>query len=214
MKSLVFALPLLLLPAAAAWADDLGLPTRMALDEDPPREPQQDLELERQRPDDTSSLTPVEFVFRHSQLELGAMYTDFDNSLGLKSHLAYYLRWGVEVLPHLAFHVSYRFNTFGTAPGEDIRIQSLLFGATYHVPLMRDFAFLGGLGIGPSWWDSSLFHSQTSFMFSAEVGLTARLYELLRFKAGIVLDGVSTDFRGASGLSTNLSYLFGLEIGM
>ena len=29
----------------------------------------------------------------------------------------------------------------------------------------------------------------------------ARLYELLRLKAGLVLDGVSTDFRGASGMS-------------
>ena len=60
MKSLVFAIPLFLLPAAAAWADDLGLPTRMALDEDPPREPQQEFEQERQRPDDTASLTPME----------------------------------------------------------------------------------------------------------------------------------------------------------
>jgi hypothetical protein len=214
MKSLVFALPLFLLPAAATWADDLGLPTRMTLDEDPPREPQQDLELERQRPDDTSSLTPMEFVFRHSQLEAGVMYTDFDNSLGLKSHLGFYVRWGVEVVPHLTVHATYRFNTFGTAPGDDIRVQALLIGASYHVPLMRDFAFVGGVGIGPSWWDSSLAHSEAAFMFSAEVGLTARLYELLRLKAGVVLDGVSTDFRGASGVSANVSYLVGLEIGL
>ena len=214
MKSLVFALPLFLLPAAAAWADDLGLPTRMTLDEDPPREPQQDLELERQRPDDTSSLTPMEFVFRHSQLEAGVMYTDFDNSLGLKSHLGFYVRWGVEVLPHLTVHATYRFNTFGTAPGDDIRVQALLIGASYHVPLMRDFAFVGGVGIGPSWWDSSLAHSETAFMFSAEAALTARLWEMLRLKAGVVLDGVSTDFRGASGVSANVSYLVGLEIGL
>jgi len=213
MKSLVFALPLFLLPAAAAWADDLGLPTRMALDEDPPRE-QQDLELERQRPDDSASLTPMEFVFRHSQLELGAMYTDFDSSLGLKSHLGYYLRWGVEILPHLSLHATYRFNSFGTGPGEDIRIQALLIGASYHVPLMRDLAFVGVLAVGPTWMDSSAFRSETGFTFSAEAALTARLYELLRLKAGIVFDGVSTDFRGSSGVSTNLSFLFGLEIGL
>lgn len=214
MKSLVFALPLLLLPAAAAWADDLGLPTRMALDEEPPREPQQELELERQRPDDTASLTPMEFVYRHSQLEAGAMYTDFDNSLGLKSHLGFYVRWGVEVLPHLTVHATYRFNTFGTAPGDDIRVQALLIGASYHVPIMSDFAFVGGVAVGPSWWDSSLAHSEVAFTFSAEAALTARLYQLLRLKAGVVLDGVSTDFRGASGLSANVSYLVGFEIGL
>jgi len=213
MKSLFLALPLFLLPAAAAWADDLGLPTRMALDEDPPREPQQDLEMERQRPDDTSSLTPMEFVFRHSELEAGVMYTDFDNSLNLKSHLGYYVRWGVEVLPHLSIHATYRFNTFGTAPGDDIRVQALLIGASVNIPLMRDFAFVGGVGIGPSWWDSSLAPSEVAFTFTAEAALTIRLYELLRLKAGVVLDGVSTDFRGASGVSLNVSYLAGFELG-
>src|SRR5262245_49966758 len=167
MKSLVFALPLFLLPAAAAWADDLGLPTRMALDEEPPRERQQELELERQRPDDTSSLTPMEFVFRHSQLEAGVMYTDFDNDVVLKSHLGFYLRWGVEVLPHLSIHATYRYNEFGTAPGDDIRVQALLIGASYHIPFLRDFAFVGGVGIGPSWWDSSLAHGEMGVTFSA-----------------------------------------------
>jgi hypothetical protein len=213
MKSLVFALPLFLLPAAAAFADDLGLPTRMMLDEDPPREPQ-DLELERQRPDDTASLTPMEFVFRHSQLEFGAMYTDYDNGLGLRSHLGYYLRWGVEILPNVAVHATFRYNEFENSRVDDIRAQALLFGASLHIPLAREFAFVGGLGIGTSWWDSSLAGSENGFVFSAEAGLTARLYELLRLKAGIVLDGVSTDFRGASGMSTNLSYLVGLEVGM
>src|SRR5688572_16684913 len=213
MKSLAFAIPLFLLPAAAAFADDLGLPTRMMLDEDRPREPQQELELERQRPDDTTSLTPMEFVFRHSQLEFGAMYTDFDSSLALKSHLGYYLRWGVEILPHLALHVTFRYNEFGDRPGDDIRVQHLLFGASLHLPLSREFAFVGGAGIGTSWWDSSIAPSEMGFVFTAEAGLTARLYELLRLKAGIVLDGVSTDFRGASGVSTNLSYLVGLELG-
>jgi hypothetical protein len=214
MKSLVFALPLFLLPAAAAWADDLGLPTRMALDEEPARPPQQDLEQEKQRPDDTASLTPMEFIYRHSELEAGAMYTDFDNDLHLKSHLGYYVRWGVEVLPHLSLHATYRFNTFGSGPGDDIRVQAFLIGASYHIPIVRDFAFVGGLSVGPSWWDSSLFQSEIGFTFSAEAALTARLYEMLRLKAGVVLDGVSTDFRGASGMSTNLSYLFGLEIGL
>src|SRR5262245_38280034 len=106
MKSLVAALAFLALPAAA-WADDLGLPTRLTLD-DEPRE-KQDVENDRQRPDDSAALTPMEFIYRHSQLEAGSMYTDFDNSLGLRSHLAFYVRWGVEVIPNLCVHMSYRY---------------------------------------------------------------------------------------------------------
>ncbi|MBI3858433.1 MAG: outer membrane beta-barrel protein [Planctomycetes bacterium] len=214
MKRLALALPFLVLSAAAAWADEICLPKRMSLDEDPPRD-RQDVELERQRPDDTASLTPMEFVYRHSQFEVGTMYTDFDNSLGLKSHLGYYVRWGVEVVPHLTVHLTYRYNAFDTgSPGEDIRAQALLFGASYHVPLTREFAFVGGLGIGPSWWDSSAFKSSTGFTFSGEIGVTAKLWEMLRLKTGIVFDAVGTDFRNSSGVSVNLSYLVGLELGL
>lgn len=214
MKSFVLAIPFLVLPAAA-WADELSLPKRMSLDEDPPRDAQ-DIEMERQRPDDSASLTPTEFVYRHSQLEVGAMYTDFDNSLGLKSHLGYYIRWGVEVIPHLSVHMTYRYNSFDTSAviREDIDVQALIFGASYHVPLMRDFAFVGGLGIGPTWWDSSAVKSDLGFTFTGEVAVTARIWQMLRLKTGIVFDAASTNFRGASGASVNLSYLVGLEIGL
>lgn len=212
MKSFVLALPFLVLPAAA-WADEDSLPTRLSLDED---EPRQDVELDRQRPDDSASLTPMEFVFRHSQLEVGAMYTDFDNSLGLKSHLGYYVRWGVEVVPQLTVHMTYRYNSFDTSAviREDIDVQSLLFGATYHYPLMRDFAVLGGLGIGPTWWYSSAVKEDLGFTFTGEIAATARIWQLLRLKAGIVFDAASTDFRGAGGVSVNLSYLVGFELGL
>lgn len=218
MKFLVFALPFFVLPAAAWAGDDVCLPTRMSLDDEERRD-RQDVEMERQRPDDSTRLTPMEFVYRHSQLEAGAMYTDFDNSLGLKSHLGYYVRYGVEVMPNLAVVMTYRYNTFGngpqsSAPVEDVRIQTLLVGAEYHVPLSREFAVMGALGIGPTWFDSSVVRSETGFTFSAELAATARLWEVLRLKTGVVFDGVSTDFHNASGMSVNVSWLLGFELGL
>lgn len=217
MKCLVLALPFLALPAAAWAGDEVCLPARMSLDDE--RRERQDVEMDRQRPDDSTRLTPMEFVYRHSQFEVGALYTDFDNSLALRSHLGYYLRYGVEIAPHLAVHMTYRFNTFGNGadssqPHEDVRIQTLLFGASYHYPLMRDFELVGGLGIGPTWWDSSVVRNEIGFTVSGELGVTTRLWEVLRLKTGFVFDGANTNFHKASGMSVNLSWLLGLEIGL
>jgi hypothetical protein len=217
MKGLVAALAFLALPAAA-WADESGLPTRLSLDE-PKEDKGQDLEFERQRPDDSSSLTPMEFIYRHSELETGVLYTDFDNSLGLQSNLGFYVRWGVEIVPNLSVHLTYRYNEFTNGPGsvpnrEELRIQALLFGASYHVPLSREFALVGALGIGPGWWDSSSFDDESGVTISGEIGATARLWSMLRLKAGIVLDLVNTDFHNVSGSQVNLSYLLGVELGL
>lgn len=218
MNSLVLALSILACPAAAWAGDEVCLPTRMSLDDEERRE-RQDIELERQRPDDGSRLTPMEFVYRHSQLEAGAMYTDFDSDLGLKSHIGYYVRYGVEIFPNLAVCLTYRYNEFGNGPAsapvrEDVRLQTLLIGASYHYPLSKEFAVVGALGIGPSWWDSSVVRNETGFTVSGELAVTARLWEVLRLKTGAVFDGVSTDFHKASGLSINVSWLLGLEIGL
>lgn len=217
MKCLVLALAFLALPVTVAWADESGLPTSLSLDEEP--RDRQDIENDRQRPDDSARLTPMEFIYRHSGIEGGMLYTDFDNSLGLKSNIAFYFRWGVEVLPNLQVHMTFRYCEFNNTPPsnpvrEEIRTQAFLFGATYHVPLSREFALLGGLGIGPSWWDSSLTRNETGFMFSGEIGATASLWEMLRLKMGIVLDGVNTDFHSVSGMQVNLSYLLGVEYGL
>ena len=217
MKVFVLALPFFAL-SAAAWAGDVPcLPTRMSIDEEP-RE-RQDLENERQRPDDSSRLTPMEFFYRHSELEAGAMYTDFDSGLSLKSHLGYYVRYGVEVVPHLALHVTYRYNAFGNGDStavvpEDVTIQTLLFGASYTQPLMRDFWAQGSVSVGPTWFDSSVVKGDLGFTVSGELAAIVRLYEFLHFKAGLVVDGVDTSFHGASGMQINLSWLFGLQIGM
>jgi len=220
MKHVVFALPLLLASAAAASADEVCLPVRMSLD-DETREPRerQDVEQDRQRPDDANPLTPMEFFYRHSELEAGAMYTDFASSLHLKSHLGYYVRYGVEVLPHVSVHMTYRYNEFGNGPNrsttEDVRLQSLFFGAGLHIPVMKEFAFVASAGVGPMWWDSSVVRNEIGFGMTAEAAMTARLWEVLRLKGGIVLDGVVTDFHQSSTkASLDLSYLVGFEIGM
>ncbi len=217
MKCFVLALPFLALSAAAAWADDeTPLPTRMSLDDE--RRDRQDVEMDRQRPDDTTRLTPMEFVYRHSELEAGALYTQFDHSLALKSHLGYYVRYGVEIAPHVSVHMTYRYNTFGNGPGDpivdDVRVQTLLFGASYHLPLTKEFAAVGGLAIGPTWMDSSLAPNDLGFTVSGEIGVTAKLWDVLRLKTAFVFDGVNTTFHGASGMSVNLSWLLGFELGL
>jgi hypothetical protein len=217
MNCLILALSFLASPAAVD-GDVPCLPTRMSLDEEP--RGRQDVEQDRQRPEESSErLTPMEFFFRHSQLEMGAIYTDFDSSLALKSHMGYYLRYGVELAPRISVHLTYRYNEWSNDPAsspvrEDLRVQTLLFGASYTQPLMRDFAVVGGVGIGPTWWDSSLAPGDIGVTVSAELGVTARLYELLRFKMGLVVDGANTNFHAASGMQINLGWLFGLEIGL
>jgi hypothetical protein len=213
MKYLVLALPFFVLPAAA-WADEVCLPPRMSLDDE--TRGQQDLENERQRPDDGASLTPMEFFYRHSELEAGGTYTDFGSSLALRSNLGFYVRYGVEVVPHVSVQMTYRYAAFTNNPFlEDVRVQALTFGAAVHVPLSPEFALVGGLGIGPMWWDSSLTAPDVGFGITGEIALTVRLWEMLRFKAGVLLDGVSTSFHQASSTwSFDLTYLFGLEIGM
>src|SRR5678816_2253783 len=99
MKTLVLAFTFLTASAAAYAGDDVFLPLGMSLDE--PRE-RQDVENDRQRPDDEASLTPMEFFYRHSELEAGAMYTDFSNDLQLKSHMGFYVRYGVEIAPRVS----------------------------------------------------------------------------------------------------------------
>jgi hypothetical protein len=113
MKTLALAFTFLTASAAAYAGDDVFLPVGMSLDE--PRE-RQDVENDRQRPDDQASLTPMEFFYRHSELEAGVMYTDFSSDLQLKSHLGFYVRYVVEILPNISLHMTYRYNEFGNGP--------------------------------------------------------------------------------------------------
>ncbi len=217
MKYLTLAISFLTASAAAYAGDGVCLPLRMSLD-DEPRE-RQDVEMDRQRPDDGASLTPMEFFYKHSELEAGAMYTDFSSDLALKSHMGFYVRYGVEIMPHVSVHMTYRYNAFGNGPTtsttEDVQLQALFFGVGLHIPLHPEFAFVASAGVGPMWWDSSVVRNEIGFGLTGEAALTARLWEVLRLKGGLVVDGVNTDFHQKSTTwSLNLSYLVGVEIGM
>lgn len=216
MKTLLLASAFLSAVATAYAGDEVCLPARMSLD-DEPRE-RQDVEQDRQHPDDFATLTPMEFFYKHSELEAGVMFTDFSNDLHLKSHAGFYVRYGVEIMPHVDVHVTYRYNEFGNghdAAVENVRLQALFFGAGIHVPLHREFAFVAGGGIGAMWWDSNVVRNELGFGLTGEAALTARLWDMLRLKAGLVLDGVDTRFHQTStSFSLNLSYLIGFEIGL
>jgi len=57
--------------------------------------------------------------------------------------------------------------------------------------------------------------SDTGPAFSAEGALSVRLWDVLRLKAGVVVDLVRTDFHQSSADTVlSLSYLFGFEWGM
>lgn len=219
MKYFALALPFLALPGLA-WADDACMPTRMSLNDErrADRGEPQDVETDRQRPDDSAQLTPMEFVYRHSGIEFGSLWTDYDPKLGLRSHLAFYLAYGVEIAPQLSVQLAYRFATFGNGPGattpEDVRIQTLLVQGTYHVPLTPEFGLEGTVGIGPTWWDSTVVHNDVSFTVSGEVAVTAKFWEMLRLKLAVVVDGADTTFHQASGMSVNVSGVLGLEYGL
>jgi hypothetical protein len=216
MVPLVLAFAFLSASASAGADDATGLPTELTLD-DVPRV-QQDLEQDRQHPDDWSTLTPMEFFYKHSELEAGVMFTVFGNDLHLKSHMGFYVRYGVEILPHVDVHVTYRYNAFGVGPAsnsDDINLQALFFGAGVHIPLQKDFAFVAGGGIGPMWWESSMARNDLGIGLTGEAALTAVIWEVVRMKAGLVLDGVNTSFHQTSNrFSVDLSYLVGFEFGM
>ena len=209
-------IPALLLSLLAAVGEEAGLPLRMSLD-DETRE-RQDVENDRQRPEAFEDLTPMEYFYKYSELEAGAMYCTFSDDLELKSNLGFYVRYGVEIFRHVSLHLTYRYNEFGNGPNsptqEDVRLQSLFFGAGVHIPLHPEFAFVAGGGIGPMWWDSSMVKNEIGFGITGEAALTAKLWTMLRLKAGLVIDVVNTEFHQTStNTSLNLSYLIGLEIG-
>ncbi len=216
MKSYLLALPLLLLPMAAAWADDddFGLPRTMSLDAEPKL--RQDPEDEKQRPDGALPLTPMEFFYKHSELEAGAMYTDYGSSLGLRSNLGFYMRYGLEIFPNFSLQLTYRYSDFTNTPAtERVLAQALFVGAGLHVPLTDEFSLVGSAGVGPMWWNSSTAPGDIGFGVTGEIALTARLWEMLRFKAGVMLDGVSSKFHQVTSTwAFDLSYVAGFEIGM
>lgn len=216
MKQVLVALPLFLAAAAAASAQE-SIPARMKLDEP------QDTEREAQRPTgDGESMPVMDYIYLHSQLEAGILYTDFNSQLNIESDLGLYIRYGVEISPEFSVNLTYRHYDYESSEiagkaDEHVLIRGLLLGGRFHHPLVSDeFEFVANLGLGLMRWETNVhgLHDDLGVILSHEAGVTARLHEMLRFKAGLVLDVAFTDFhRTSDDVFLNLSFLFGLEFG-
>ena len=131
------------------------------------------------------------------------------------------MRYGVGLARGVSVNVTYRHYEFENddlpfQADEDVKIRALLVGVGYHMPLTKDFALVGNASVGPIRFESSLdgVSDDTGLLFSAEGAATARLHEMMRFKIGVILDFMSTDFHEDSTENMiDLSWMVGLEIG-
>ncbi len=209
MGFLVFALPILALPASA-WAVDEGLPASMALGQDPER-----------RAPSTEGPTPVlEYVTTHSRFEAGALYTRWDGELDLEGDVGVYVRWGVNFLHGLSATLAYRHWDYESSElsgtdGEHVLIRGLLAGVGWTHALTPELDVEAHGAAGFQRWETGL-HSlsdDTGWAASVEGAVRLRLHEALRARLGAALDLAGTDFHQDSrGTLTSLTFLFGLEL--
>jgi hypothetical protein len=221
MKTITALVALLSVPAAA-WADDDLLPAELTLDDPAPSAGPDEQETEGQpmRPDDSAPV--MEYVYRNSEFDAGFLYTHWDSDLDLEEEIGGYARYGVGLLGGLSVHLSYRHygsfeNSESAAPDESVRIRALLGGIGYRLPITSEFAFVADGSVGIMRWETGLAGADddTGFVFSGEGALTVRLHEVLRLKAGVVLDVASTEFHeDSTEAMLNLSWLVGFEIGI
>lgn len=161
----------------------------------------------------------VEYVYRYSEFEFGALYTVFDGDLDIESDWGFFVRGGVKLVEFASVQVSYRIYDFDNSdlPGggeEGLRIHALLGGVGLSIPLGSEFTFKAHGSIGAIRWDSDLAHDETSPILSGEAGLVVRVHEALRLRAGAAADIVSTKFHDDSTEThLNLSGFLALEIG-
>jgi hypothetical protein len=225
MKYLVLALPFFALPFTAWGEDDAPLPTSLSLDvpcvqQRPSEAPPQ--EEERMRLEGGDSLPVMDYIYRYSELEAGVFYTDWATKLQLDNHVGGYVRWSVAVNPYVNANLAFRYAAYDNAKvtgreDEHVLERGLLAGVGVRVPLTRDFAATGNASIGFMRFDSRAANigSDTGPAFALEGALTAKIWEMLRLKAGVGADFIRTDFHQTSAdWAINLTYLVGVEIGM
>ena len=207
-----------LLLALALAAQDL--PTSLTL-ADPPR---QDVEDEPRRPNteirDGESV--IDYVYRNSRLEGGALWTTFDSDLDIEGDFAWYARYAVGISEALEVHVSFRqYDFFNTdLPGgtkEGLLIRGLFAGVGLKIPFATDFEFAANVLGGAMWW-----HSQDAGVpdasgpaVSGEASLGVRLDPLVLLRVGGAVDAAWSDFH-ATSTETSLSWslLVGVEFGV
>ena len=207
--AIVFALA----TASAALADDLDLPRRLTL------EPQEEMPASRHL-EQNSGETFTEWIFRRSELEIGATYTDYDDDLRISSGIGGYVRPGLALTDNAHVTLAYRQTDVSheSLPGgisEDVRVQGVFAGVGYRLPIVRDIDLSLHAAVGSVRWESELeaVGHDTGPAFSGEAAVTVLIDGYIRVRGGVAVDGARTDFHQTSdGTAINLVYLLGLEI--
>lgn len=203
MPSLLLALAL-----SAVRPADPPLPTSLSQD------------LEQEPSPAGREWTVMEYVTAHSLFDLGVLYTAWDSDLDLENDLGFYVRYGLEVGDVFSLSVAYRHYDYDNSdiPGreeEHVLIRGLFGGLGLRLDLTQELTFTAGVSVGAIRWESHGLDlsDDTGPAFSAEGGLSFRLHEALRIRAGASLDGASTEFRGGRRETVlSLSGVFGLEL--
>lgn len=207
--AIVFALA----SASAALADDLDLPRRLTL------EPQEDMPAPRPLERDSGE-TFTEWIFRRSELEIGAFTTDYDDDLDLSGGLGGYVRPGLKLSECIHVTATYRYSDFSheSLPGgvhEEVRVQGAFLGLGYRIPLLREVDLSLHAAAGGVRWESNLdaVGHDTGPAFTGEAAVSVLLDGTIRVRGGVAVEGARTDFHQTSeGTAVNLTYFLGLEI--
>lgn len=214
----------LILPLFAFAADEEPLPRGLSLTEErrPAKAQEETVPQRPDEPPDRSRRGVMEYYYRNAELDLGMLYTNYDNDLQLESDLGFYVRSGVRFAHGLSMHVAYRHADFSSSenPGkidENVLIRAVLFGGAYRYEATREFTVLASLAGGFQRWETNLhgFSDDTGLVFNGELSGTVRLWTVLRLKIGVAFDLANTDFHQDSrSWNTSLSGLLGFELGL
>jgi hypothetical protein len=213
MHALAAALLLAALPASGG-GDDLATP----LPFDDPLDPQ---EVEQATPPPEESLQVMEYIYSHSHVELGFLWTHFDADLDIEPGNAFYARYGVGLARNVSIELTYRHYDFSNSdmpgPGhENVGVRAILAGLSYRLALTREVDFFARATAGFARWETAVssLADDTGPLFSVESAFVVHLSERTRFKIGAAADFASTEFHlNSSDNVTNLSGLIGIEIG-
>jgi hypothetical protein len=173
----------------------------------------------RQRPDE-GAVPVMEYLYRHSGLEAGVLYTAWDSDLDVEDEPGVYVRWGVGFAGGLSLNLTYRHYDFGSSeilgPEEELLVRGLLAGAAWERELTPEFTVQAGAGAGFMKWETDIdaLSDDTGLLLSFEGSASVRLHEALRLKAGLAFDWCRTDFhRDSDEGMLNVSFLVGFELG-
>ena len=173
-----------------------------------------------QDPDHSTGGRPfLQRVFSESHLELGAIYTGFDDDLLLEERIGVYGRVSIPAYDRWYGVIEWRHyegSNDDEVLGEEIQIDSILFGASYRANFWPevDFVFTGEMGA--VFLGSNLLTDDTGFQGAIEAAAHFHLTELLHIKLALGADIINTEFHQAEGDEWAIDYslLLGIDFGM